>query len=77
MFAQRAGWVDAFIQPVQEQYLVFILLVGDLGTLESYSVIVNEVHHPGTEQIAREFHVGNQVAVLGTTLFLFSFGLDG
>ena len=29
----------------------------------------------GTRQIAAEFHVGNQVAVLGTTLFLFGFGL--
>jgi DHA1 family multidrug resistance protein-like MFS transporter len=29
----------------------------------------------GTEQIAQEFHVGTQVAVLGTTLFLFGFGL--
>lgn len=29
----------------------------------------------GTEQIAREFHVGKQVSVLGTTLFLFGFGL--
>lgn len=29
----------------------------------------------GTQQIAEEFHVGSQVAVLGTTLFLFGFGL--
>ncbi|MBO1764926.1 MFS transporter, partial [Escherichia coli] len=29
----------------------------------------------GTRQVAREFHVGNQVAVLGTTIFLFGFGL--
>lgn len=29
----------------------------------------------GTSQVAREFHVGNEVAVLGTTLFLFGFGL--
>ncbi|KAF7443235.1 ProP Permease of the major facilitator superfamily [Pyrenophora tritici-repentis] len=29
----------------------------------------------GTRQIAAEFNVGNQVAVLGTTLFLFGFGL--
>lgn len=29
----------------------------------------------GTGQIAEEFHVGRQVAVLGTTLFLFGFGL--
>lgn len=29
----------------------------------------------GTDQIAAEFHVGHQVSVLGTTLFLFGFGL--
>ncbi|KJZ75301.1 hypothetical protein HIM_05227 [Hirsutella minnesotensis 3608] len=29
----------------------------------------------GTQQIAREFGVGSQVAVLGTTLFLFGFGI--
>ncbi|KAF2634742.1 MFS general substrate transporter [Massarina eburnea CBS 473.64] len=29
----------------------------------------------GTKQIAQEFHVGTQVATLGTTLFLFGFGL--
>lgn len=29
----------------------------------------------GTVQIAQEFHVGTQVATLGTTLFLFGFGL--
>jgi DHA1 family multidrug resistance protein-like MFS transporter len=29
----------------------------------------------GTRQVAKEFHVGSQVAVLGTTLFLFGFGL--
>lgn len=29
----------------------------------------------GTRQVAEEFHVGDQVAVLGTTLFLFGFGV--
>jgi DHA1 family multidrug resistance protein-like MFS transporter len=29
----------------------------------------------GTQQVAHHFHVGSQVAVLGTTLFLFGFGL--
>jgi MFS family permease len=29
----------------------------------------------GTRQVAEEFNVGTQVAVLGTTLFLFGFGL--
>lgn len=35
----------------------------------------SSAYSAGTQQIAAEFHVGNQVAVLGTTLFLFGFGL--
>lgn len=35
----------------------------------------SSAYSAGTRQIAQEFHVGNQVAVLGTTLFLFGFGL--
>jgi DHA1 family multidrug resistance protein-like MFS transporter len=35
----------------------------------------SSAYSAGTQQVAREFHVGNQVAVLGTTLFLFGFGL--
>ncbi|PSN74014.1 MFS general substrate transporter [Corynespora cassiicola Philippines] len=35
----------------------------------------SSAYSAGTEVIAREFHVGNQVSVLGTTLFLFGFGL--
>jgi DHA1 family multidrug resistance protein-like MFS transporter len=35
----------------------------------------SSAYSAGTQQIAKEFHVGNQVAVLGTTLFLFGFGL--
>lgn len=35
----------------------------------------SSAYSAGTRQIAAEFHVGNQVAVLGTTLFLFGFGL--
>jgi DHA1 family multidrug resistance protein-like MFS transporter len=35
----------------------------------------SSAYSAGTEQVAREFHVGTQVAVLGTTLFLFGFGL--
>ncbi|EXJ87696.1 hypothetical protein A1O1_04621 [Capronia coronata CBS 617.96] len=30
---------------------------------------------PGTHQVAHQYHVGNEVATLGTTLFLFGFGL--
>ncbi|KAF2821474.1 hypothetical protein CC86DRAFT_386426 [Ophiobolus disseminans] len=35
----------------------------------------SSAYSAGTEQIAHEFNVGSQVAVLGTTLFLFGFGL--
>ncbi|XPS80405.1 hypothetical protein M3J09_012361 [Ascochyta lentis] len=34
----------------------------------------SSAYSAGTRQVAAEFHVGNQVAVLGTTLFLFGFG---
>jgi len=35
----------------------------------------SSAYSAGTEQVAAEFHVGSQVAVLGTTLFLFGFGI--
>src|SRR5690625_3633715 len=35
----------------------------------------SSAYSAGTEQIAREFGVGTQVATLGTTLFLFGFGV--
>jgi DHA1 family multidrug resistance protein-like MFS transporter len=35
----------------------------------------SSAYSAGTEQVAQEFHVGRQVAVLGTTLFLFGFGI--
>lgn len=35
----------------------------------------SSAYSAGTRQVAEEFHVGNQVAVLGTTLFLFGFGV--
>ena len=34
----------------------------------------SSAYSAGTRQVAEEFHVGDQVAVLGTTLFLFGFG---
>src|SRR5690242_18239357 len=34
----------------------------------------SSAYSAGTRQVAEEFNVGNQVAVLGTTLFLFGFG---
>lgn len=35
----------------------------------------SSAYSAGTRQVAAEFHVGDQVAVLGTTLFLFGFGI--
>ncbi|KAL6705483.1 hypothetical protein ACN47E_006748 [Coniothyrium glycines] len=35
----------------------------------------SSAYSSGTRQVASEFNVGNQTAVLGTTLFLFGFGL--
>ncbi|KAF1927468.1 MSF membrane transporter [Didymella exigua CBS 183.55] len=35
----------------------------------------SSAYSAGTRQVAAEFHVGDQVAVLGTTLFLFGFGV--
>lgn len=35
----------------------------------------SSAYSPGTQQVAEEFRVGTQVATLGTTLFLFGFGL--
>ncbi|KIW97549.1 uncharacterized protein Z519_01133 [Cladophialophora bantiana CBS 173.52] len=32
-------------------------------------------YSPGTQQVAHDFHVGTQVSTLGTTLFLFGFGI--
>lgn len=45
------------------------------GLVTMSATWASSAYSAGTEQIAREFHVGNQVAVLGTTLFLFGFGL--
>ncbi|KAF2728716.1 MFS general substrate transporter [Polyplosphaeria fusca] len=35
----------------------------------------SSAYSAGTGEVAREFHVGTQVATLGTTLFLFGFGI--
>ncbi len=35
----------------------------------------SSAYSPGTQQVASEFDVGTQVSTLGTTLFLFGFGL--
>lgn len=36
----------------------------------------SSAYSPGTSQVAEEFHVGTQTATLGTTLFLFAFGVS-
>ena len=35
----------------------------------------SSTYSPGTESVSKEFHVGTQVATLGTSLFLFGFGV--
>ncbi|KAL2431438.1 Efflux pump bik6 [Exophiala dermatitidis] len=35
----------------------------------------SSAYSPGTQQVARQYGVGNEVSTLGTTLFLFGFGL--
>ena len=35
----------------------------------------SSAYSPGTQQVAHQFHVGSQTSTLGTTLFLFGFGL--
>lgn len=45
------------------------------GLITMSATWASSAYSAGTQQIAREFGVGSQVAVLGTTLFLFGFGL--
>lgn len=52
--------------------VVTTLLYGLLTMSASWA---SSSYSAGTDQIHREFHVGTQVAVLGTSLFLFGFGL--
>lgn len=45
------------------------------GLLTASATWASSAYSAGTKQIAKEFNVGTQVATLGTTLFLFGFGL--
>jgi MFS family permease len=45
------------------------------GLITMSATWASSAYSAGTQQIAQEFNVGSQVAVLGTTLFLFGFGL--
>jgi MFS transporter, DHA1 family, multidrug resistance protein len=45
------------------------------GFITMTATWASSAYSAGTNQVAREFHVGTQVAVLGTTLFLFGFGI--
>ena len=51
---------------------VFTTLMYGLTTMTA--TWASSAYSAGTRQVAEEFHVGDQVAVLGTTLFLFGFG---
>ncbi|KAK2608551.1 hypothetical protein QQS21_002897 [Conoideocrella luteorostrata] len=45
------------------------------GLVTMSATWASSAYSAGTDEIAREFHVGTQVATLGTTLFLFGFGV--
>ncbi|KAJ9157598.1 MFS general substrate transporter [Pleurostoma richardsiae] len=45
------------------------------GLVTMTATWASSAYSAGTRQIAAEFHVGTQVATLGTTLFLFGFGI--
>lgn len=45
------------------------------GLVTMTATWASSAYSAGTQQVAQEFHVGTQVATLGTTLFLFGFGI--
>ena len=45
------------------------------GLVTMSATWASSAYSAGTQQVAEEFNVSNQVAILGTTLFLFGFGL--
>lgn len=45
------------------------------GLVTMTATWASSAYSAGTRQIAEHFHVSNQVSILGTTLFLFGFGL--
>lgn len=57
--------------PTQKKVLTTLLY----GLCTMSASWASSAYSAGTEQIHQEFHVGTQVATLGTSLFLFGFGL--
>ncbi len=57
--------------PVRKKVITTLLY----GLLTMSATWASSAYSAGTQPIAKEFHVGTQVATLGTTLFLFGFGL--
>lgn len=57
--------------PTHKKVLTTVLY----GFITMSATWASSSYSAGTEQIAREFHVGSQVATLGTTLYLFGFGI--
>ncbi|ORY03329.1 major facilitator superfamily domain-containing protein [Clohesyomyces aquaticus] len=45
------------------------------GLVTMTATWASSAYSAGTKQVAEEFHVGTQVATLGTTIFLFGFGI--
>ncbi len=52
-----------------------VITTGLYGLSTMTATWASAAYSAGNAQVAKEFHVGSQVAVLGTTLFLFGFGL--
>lgn len=52
-----------------------VLTTALYGLVTMTATWASSAYSAGTRQVAKEFHVGTQVATLGTTLFLFGFGI--
>lgn len=52
-----------------------IMTTGLYGLTTMTATLASSIFSPTTEQISKEFHVGTEVATLGTALFLFGFGV--
>ncbi|KAL6794143.1 major facilitator superfamily domain-containing protein [Trichoderma afarasin] len=52
-----------------------VLTTALYGLVTMTATWASSAYSAGTQQVAKEFHVGTQVATLGTTLFLFGFGV--
>lgn len=52
-----------------------VLTTACYGVITMSSTWASSAYSAGTEAVAKEFNVGTQVSVLGTTLYLFGFGI--